>query len=231
MTHAVNINIREKLNIMKNILYLYIPILFLSCYNIKITNKNETRITEKPFHIDKTEYTVLRDTFKIKSILAVNDLTGSLSPKYPMAMASEHLKQSNCLFYYGCIAATGFSLIIKAEDGFKILRSRDDLKKYFAPIESPEEALSYLYISTGLTPLYKFNIGKNFRKFVNSINTTSSIRKNNGYEVNLFEYQHCGCGPHSYRMFKYFVGANGDIEKIEAVKLYEDPNQDGFCVD
>jgi hypothetical protein len=216
---------------MKIMIYTLIPFLFFSFYNIKINTDNETRVTSKPLHIDKLQYNFLKDTFKVNGFEPVNDLTGSLNPKYPMVLAFERYKYDNVLFYKGCISVNGYALIIKAEDGYHILRNRNDLKKFFAPIESKEEALSYAYISTGLFPAYKFEIGKSFRKFVSSVNTTYSIKKNGGYEVNLFDYKFCGCGPHPYFMVRYQISINGDIEKIETIKLYEDPLQDGLCVD
>jgi len=41
----------------------------------------------------------------------------------------------------------------------------------------------------------------------------------------------CGCGPHSHYLVKYLVKTTGDITISETIKLYEDPEEDGLCVD
>ncbi|MBP7737553.1 MAG: hypothetical protein KA369_16350 [Spirochaetes bacterium] len=206
-------------------------VLSLSCCGMRISHDNEVHVTAKPLQIDQAEYGAIRNTFNLYQVMPVNDLAGSLTPAYPMAMGKERIKRTDCLFYRGCTAPEGFTLIIKTGDGYRIARNQDDLKKFFAPIETREEALSYAFISTGLKPEYKFDLGKKPRTFVWKINSTYSIEKGNGYEVNLFDYRECGCGPHPYTMNIYRVGRNGDLIKIETVKYYEDPDQDGLCVD
>jgi len=206
-------------------------VLLLSCCGIRISHDNEVRVTAKPLQIDQSEYSAILTTFKLHRVMPVNDLAGSLVPGYPMAMGRERIKRADCLFYAGCTAPDGFTLIIKTGGGYRIARNQDDLKKFFAPIETREEALSYAFISTGLKPEYTFDLGKNPRTFVWKINSTYSIEKDNGYEVNLFDYRECGCGPHPYSMNIYHVGRNGDLTKIKTVKYYEDPAQDGLCVD
>jgi hypothetical protein len=216
---------------MKRLIFITACALSLSCCGMRVSHDNEVHVYAKPLHINQAEYGAIRAAFNLYQVMPVNDLTGSLVPAYPMAMGMERIKRDNCLFYKGCTAPDGFILVIKTGDGYRIARNQDDLKKFFAPIETREEALSYAYISTGLQPVYTFDIKKNFRTFAWSVNTTYSVEKDNGFEVNLFDYKGCGCGPHPYSMIRCHVSRNGDVKMIETVRIYEDPDQDSLCVD
>ena len=158
-------------------------------------------------------------------------LNGYCQTITPIGSGIKEIVNDNCLFYYGCLFSESVCVIIKECSKYHILNNQEDLKTYFAPINSAEEALSYAYISTGLLPKYEFELKTRYRTFVDTISTTYSIEKKNGYEVNLFDYQLCGCGPHTHLMIKYFVAENGNINKIETVKLYEDPKDDDLCID
>jgi len=215
---------------MKKLFFFIIPIL-ISCQDIDIIRTDEKRITEKPNQIDSNYFKFLKDTFHLDSISVTDKLTGSLKPKYSLAFGIKDFTRDSCLFYEGCMFPSGISLIIKDSTNFYLINNIETLKKTFAPIENEEEALSYAFISSGLKPAYDFKIKRRYRKFVDKINTTYSIKKDNGYEVNLFDYILCGCGPHSHYMVKIFVNTNGDIQEIDRIKLFEDPKEDFLCID
>lgn len=44
---------------------------------------------------------------------------------------------------------------------FAVIRNKEEFKKFFAPIETPEEALSFAIAITGSYPKYDINISKN----------------------------------------------------------------------
>ncbi len=198
---------------------------------ITINRDNEVRITERPHRIEESAYPKLRGDFGLVEIKRVSDAAGALTPSLPMATGVMLRPGKNCLYLLGCSGFSGHVLLVKDDAGFRMARNQEDLKRMFAPIENEKEALSYAAVSTGLAPRYEFKIEKKFRTFVWKIRTTSSIRKGDGFEVNLFDYKGCGCGPHPYTMVVLHVGRDGSIRNEETVKLYEDPDQDSLCVD
>jgi hypothetical protein len=201
------------------------------CSNIRISRENEVHITEKTVLIDSAHYSLLKDSFDFDYIIPANQLLGSLKPKYPLAYGMSYGYNVNSLYMEGCLNPTGYSLIVKDSLGFQIINDQNDLKALFAPIETKEEALSYICAFSGQEPKYAFEIESRFRKLVKSINTTYSIENEDGFEVNLFDYRECGCGPHTYFMVIYMIKRTGEIYVKETVQLYEDPLQDGLCVD
>jgi hypothetical protein len=209
-----------------------LTIVFIAgCTNIRITRENEVHTLEKPVLIDSAHYSLLKDSFDFDYIMPANQLLGSLHPKFPLAYGITNSYDINSLYMEGCLNPTGYSLIVEDSSGFKIINDQNDLKAIFAPIETKEEALSYICAFTGQEPKYAFEIESGFRKFVRTINTTYSIEKEDGFEVNLFDYRECGCGPHTYFMVIYRIKRSGEIYVKETVQLYEDPLQDGLCVD
>ena len=208
-----------------------LPFLFATCNQITITHYNEVHILEKPSQIDTSEYMRLTDSFNLTGIEIAGQQLGSLYPKYPIAVGKKSGFGSPSLYSFGCLNPTAYSLIVKVDSTFRLANTLNDLKEIYAPIETKEEALSYVLTYTGREAQYEFTLENNYRTFVNTINTTSVAKKNDAYEVNLFDYQLCGCGPHSYLMFIYTINKNGDIIEKDFKKLYENPIEDGLCVD
>ncbi len=213
-------------------LYLFFAVAFLfACGDIEITRENEVRITEKPVPIDSVDFSAIKADFQLDEIISPANLTGSLSPRYPVALGTIRGYDQTALYTKGCLGPVGFYLIIKKDSVYRLLKNNDDFIRYFAPIESKEEALSYLLAFTGRDAQYDFSIEARYRKFVRKINTTSVKENKDGYEINLFDYQLCGCGPHTYYMVVYTVKKTGEVIEQEIVRLYEDPYEDGLCVD
>lgn len=206
-------------------------LLLISCNRIKIIHDDEVRISEKPLKIDTSSYSVIKDSYGLDEIDTVDRNYGSLRPKVKMALGIKYYRRDSVLFWNGCMFPAGVNLIIQDSSGFHMIWNKEGLKRYFSPIETKEEALSYIYAATGLSPSYDFKIESRYRQFIDTIRTTYSNELNNGFEVNLFDYELCGCGPHTHFMIKYMVSFEGGIQELERIDLYEDPKEDGLCID
>jgi hypothetical protein len=131
-------------------LYLLLTVLsFSACINITITRENEVKITELPVHIDSADYQTIKDSFQLHEILAPADVLGSLNPRYPLATGTIRGFDQTALYTKGCLGPVGFYLIVKEAEDYRLLKNNNDFIRYFAPIESKEEALSYLLAYTG----------------------------------------------------------------------------------
>jgi hypothetical protein len=124
--------------------------------------------------------------------------------------------------------------ILFDSSGFKILNNPSEFKKFFVPIESPEEALSFAAALTGSYPLYRIEIPKGYKREASIISSTyveTPSNQTSGYKVHLFDYKKGGCGPHYFYSIDYVVTAEGDLTEIERQNIWRDPKQDNLCID
>jgi hypothetical protein len=219
---------------MKLLLILSSILVIVACNSTKkefILHENEVQITEKPNEIASEKFQPLADQFQLDFVYQPEMILGGLTPGYPLATGVITGWGNPVLYSTGCLDPRGYVLIAETDTGFVCMRSQEELAAVFAPIDSREEALSYACISTGLEARYDFQLGDTLRLFVDHINTTYVTDHEKGFEVGLFFYQLCGCGPHSHLMIRLLVETDGTISALEEIKLYEDPAEDGLCVD
>ncbi|VVB98053.1 Uncharacterised protein [uncultured archaeon] len=105
-----------------------------------------------------------------------------------------------------------------------------DFKSLFGPVGSKEAALAFARAFSG-DSVYSGEIPLGARRFVAMAEPTSVKESTDGYTVNLLRYQFCGCGPHPYYVNTYFVNKTGEVAQVSSQKIYENPEQDGLCVD
>jgi len=171
-----------------------------------------------------------------------DDLLGGLDPAYPLALCLyyplQHATeaQGNPMdeprFYNdGCMMPMFVRYAIFKDGNFEVLSTLDELSATYTPIESPEEALSYSLAATGLEARYGQQRELGYRYFVNHLEDTYVRQVDEGYQINLYDYQVCGCGPHTTSIVTIEVLANGNIHTLEEQPAYENPEEDGLCVD
>lgn len=157
-----------------------------------------------------------------------------LNPKYPMVNLT--IDHSNGYELDGLVKYGGFgiyckNIIIEKNDEFILIDSKDEFQNLFQPIESEEEALSYVSIMTFTQVKYDFSINESFRFYVDDLNKSYAEETDGGYITMTFDYDTFGCGPHSHYYVKHFVDYDGNISLLEKQRIYEDPSEDYLCVD
>jgi hypothetical protein len=216
----------------KNIL-LVLAITLSNCSKIKVLDEPTTYIFNKPLQIDSTKFQLLTERFNLNNIEEVSETYGGLKPKYEMSYVTQLLTDSttvNSLWLNQGLLPFGFNILVKNRDTFEIIDTKTKFNDYFLPISDEEEALSFVSIITGTSCEYEFDIKFRYRTFVKTINRSYAIKVKNGFETLTFDYDSYGCGPHSHYSVKNFVDYNGNIHLIEKRKIYEDPKEDGLCV-
>jgi hypothetical protein len=116
------------------------------------------------------------------------------------------------------------------DNGFHLIKTQEEFKKTFSPIESEDEAVSYAVTLTGDEALYNIKVPKRENVFVDEIEDTHVLRTENGYVVNLFRHFLYGCGTHPVFSKKYFIGTDGGIKLLEKKKLFIYPEETGKCL-
>ncbi|SOE22266.1 hypothetical protein SAMN06298216_2713 [Spirosomataceae bacterium TFI 002] len=205
-----------------------------NCSKIKVLDEPTTYITSLPLQIDSTKFQQFRKVFKTEKINEVSKNYGGLKPKYEMAIITQLLTDSitnNCLWLNHGLLPFCNNILIRNKGAFELIDTKTKFNDFFLPISDEEEALAYVSIMTETSCEYEFDIKFKYRTFVKNINKSYAIQVKNGFETLTFDYDLFGCGPHSHYSVKNFVDYNGNIRLIEKRKIYENPEEDGLCVD
>ncbi len=173
-----------------------------------------------------------------------SSLLDGLNPSYPIAVCivryipgegSEELRaeiESGQFFYYtGGLVGNYVRYIIQQNGEFVLLKTEDDFRKVFAPIESPDEALSYVLALRNLSAYYGLQYVAGYEYEVDTIEDTHVTPEADGYLVHLFHDQVFGCGPHYTSEVDIRVSVDGNVEEVANTPIFRDPNMDDLCVD
>jgi hypothetical protein len=206
------------------------------CKRVEARDQGESPCcVEIPAHLDCSQLGLERK-YGCSQILEVPNYLGGLDPKLPIV---------ECVFYgkWGKETNDGIrykgagmipvynKYIVFPDEGLKVLNNPSEFKKFFVPIETPEEALSYAAALTGSYPLYRIEIPKAYKREASSITSTYVEELTDGFKVHLFDYKLGGCGPHYHYSVDYFVGKDGNLKELTRQNVWRNPKDDRLCVD
>ena len=171
-----------------------------------------------------------------------SSLTGGLNPSYPIAecqLIPEQVKaetqaeieQGLYFFYTGGLFGRYVRYVIFQDGEFRLLKSEDEFRAIYAPVESPEEALSYVLAVTNLSAYYGLAYSPAYKYEVGRIEDTTVIPEPDGYKLRLYHDAVFGCGPHWISEVEMQVSTEGVIQEIGRKPIFRDPLQDDLCVD
>lgn len=170
-----------------------------------------------------------------------NDLLGGLNPAYPLAhcqyLPIQHSEDPGAdatqeyIYRDGCLMPAFNRYAIFKDGQFQLLKNPADLQATYAPIETSEEALSYALAATGNMAIYGFEAPPGYRYLIDEIEDTHVVETSEGYRVLLYDYQVCGCGPHTTSAVWLEVSKSGEVKEAERTPAFENPEEDGLCVD
>jgi hypothetical protein len=170
-------------------------------------------------------------------IAAPGDYLGGLEPAYPINLCwklgagGQFLPPEQYIYRDGCLLPQYARYVIQQDEQFVLLETLEELKKAYAPITSADEALSYAMAATGLSAYFGFEAPPGFRYFVDRLEDSHVLQDEQGYKVYLYDYQLCGCGPHTSSYVEVLIKADGSVEESGRTPAFEDPEQDNLCID
>lgn len=123
----------------------------------------------------------------------------------------------------GCLVPIYIRYIVFDGEDFKLLRTEEEFKDYFSPIDAPEEALSYVAAITGNYPEYGFSKSGG-RYLVAVIEDSYSKEVNGNFKVHLYGFVSCGCGMHPYYTIDFLVSRDGNIKELRRQNIWVDPS-------
>lgn len=170
------------------------------------------------------------------AIRSADDLLGGLDPAYPLALClvrpEDHRRLgSGFLYTEGCLLPTYIRLVLYQDGRYTLIKDQAELQSAFAPIETPEEALSYTLAATGHMAWFGVEPDKKFEYLVEKLEDTHVAEDADGYVVNLYHFQLCGCGPHDTSEVKIRVSQTGEMETLSKTPVMRDPQMEGMCID
>ena len=154
------------------------------------------------------------------------EFTGGLDPAYPLATchvrdnqmnAETSVEIENGLYLYETVGILHayIRLVIYKDGEFAVIRTAEEFREMYAPITTPEEALSYVLALTQYSAYYGLKYEDNYEYLVERIEDAHVNRTWNGYRLHLFDYELFGCGEHWTSAVVVDVSRQGVIEEIE----------------
>ncbi|MBE0684703.1 MAG: hypothetical protein IH585_01760 [Anaerolineaceae bacterium] len=135
------------------------------------------------------------------------------------------------LYDSGCSINVKQRILVYQDGDYLLIRDLEDLKYNFAPITTAEQALGYAIAATGSEGRYDLENLKGYRILTDNLHETTVQSVEGGFEVVLFRYLACGCGPHTTFMQTIKVTTAGDIDFVGSTSAFENPEEDDLCVD
>jgi hypothetical protein len=176
-----------------------------------------------------------------------SDLLGGLDPALvllecvvdsdPQAEAAQggsagESEPQDYVYSVGCLRRSFVWYVVWREGRFELIKTGAGLGSAVAPVTSVDEALSLALAVTGLEAYYGLAYQPGTRYLTERLEDTDVAETGNGgYAVHLFYYQFCGCGPHTTSAVDVMVEADGQVTLEGRTPQFENPEEDGLCVD
>jgi hypothetical protein len=178
------------------------------------------------------------------NIFGPPSLFGGLDPAYPIAIceidaiygnSSDETKaeiDAGAYFYYeGGLSGKYIRYVIFRNGEFLLLKSEKEFRDVYAPIESPDEALSYVLAVTNLSAAYGIVLDPASEYEIDTIEDTFVTAASDGFDLLLYSYAAYGCGPHWTSAVMVHVSREGIIQELSRTNVFRDPNLDDVCFD
>lgn len=168
------------------------------------------------------------------------DLLGGFTPNYPVAKCHHSFYKesganptpSECLTSTVRIFGADCDRLVVFKNGsYSIIKNRDDLRNLYAPVDSPNEALSFALASTKNHAEYGQTQKSQYVYYAQELEDTYVETVENGYLVHLFYTPVIGCGPFETVAIEEQVTRDGQVEEINRIPVYRDPADDTLCAD
>ena len=147
--------------------------------------------------------------FGCNDILIPSNLISGLNPPYPIAICQidlisgatnpeieSEIEQGEYIYSLGGLSGSYFRYVIFQDGKYRLLKTEDEFRTVYAPIESPEEALSYVLAVTRYSASYGIAYDPTMEYEVSKLEDTYVTSESDGYILHLYFSQFYGCGPH-----------------------------------
>ena len=157
-------------------------------------------------------------------IFNISEALGGLSPKLPMAECLAPIEDENLeegIVREGCLLPVYRRYIVKQDGEFKLIRTKAEFRSLYAPVQTPQEALSFAVALTDSFPRYDTSPPEDYFPVVASIEPSHAEEKDGAFSVHLFNRPICGCGSHPYYAVDYLVSKEGEVTELSRQMVYD----------
>jgi hypothetical protein len=156
-------------------------------------------------------------------------LLGGLSPNYPIALctleinrefAYVELPPDECLYADGFMTTFCNRYIIYKDGKFQLIRSMDEFQKFFAPVETPNEALAFALADGKFIAQYNQTKQNDATYSVSKLEDTHVEIVEDGYIVHVFFTFPFGCTTFGLDAVELQVSHTGNIAEINRFPVY-----------
>ena len=242
---------------MKNRIFeiIIVTLLLVGCGNINVINHIKPELNVEFSSFEKAGCLpqegniyicdIGSDLYKLgcDQIKPASEMLGGFSPGLPMAVCLfkplEHKEMGNLYdlpkneYFYnaGGLYPILQRYIVFVDEKFRIIRNLDELKAYFAPVESENEALSFAIASKRIFTAYDQKMNKNYKYYVDTLEDSFVEEIDGGFIVHSFAYNYYGCGSHYTYALEVKVSSDGNIDELKSTEIFKDPAEDDLCRD
>ncbi|HWQ18908.1 MAG TPA: hypothetical protein VN455_03965 [Methanotrichaceae archaeon] len=177
----------------------------------------------------------LDQQFNCSSIYNASNDLGGLSPKLPIAeclfQGSDYASSPDeGIVRTGCLIPFYRRYIVRLDGEFRSISTKEEFISLFAPVETPQEALSFAVALTNSFSKYDASRPQSYFPVVKYIEPTYvEDEKNGAYKVHLFQSEYCGCGTHPIYAVDYLVTRDGNVTEADRQKVFDSSND--ICID
>jgi hypothetical protein len=168
--------------------------------------------------------------------LEIEPLLGGLTPNYSIARCSFRLEdddfpRDDCIFYDGVASYNCIQYIIYKDGEYIHIKTMKEFRSYFAPVDSPEEALGFALATGNYSAKYGHNQWKNYFYYTEKLEDSYVQSSEEGYLVHLFELRLVNCERLITDAVDLKVTADGLVELHRRYPVYRNLADDGICVE
>jgi hypothetical protein len=160
-------------------------------------------------------------------------LLGGLTPNYPIAACSyeisEHINVADlppdgCVYVDGGLMTFCNRYVIYKDAKYQLIKTLEELRAAYAPIDSPEEALSFVLASDDLIVNYGQAKNNDYVYFVEVLEDSYVETITDGYIVHVFD-AYSTCESFDTKSVQMKVTHDGYLTELNRTLVYRDPSQ------
>jgi hypothetical protein len=165
-------------------------------------------------------------------------LLGGLTPDYPIALCTREtdeefafavLPSDECLYTNGFMTTFCNRYVIYEDGNFQLIKTMDEFRALFSPVDSPNEALGFVLATGWYTAKYNQAKSSKYVYTVQELEETYVETTTDGYAVHVFYAPPFGCGAFETNAVDIKVTYDGQIEEVARHPVYH--TKDSICVE
>ena len=159
---------------------------------------------------------------------------GGLIPKYPIAACILEINEDSdvadlpdsCLYYDGGFTTYCYRYVIYKEHSYQLVEGTEGFREFYAPVNSPDEALSFVLANDDYEAYYEQTKNKDYEYFAQTLEDTFVETVVDGYIVHVFN-TYSVCDAYETRSIQIKVTHDGYLTELNNTLVYRDPTRYG----